>query len=71
MARSITILSKFIELFEGYRHDSKNEKAGSTLNELADADVKVVVQNQVSKTEGPTKFDMGLKASTTVQTIME
>ena len=70
VARSISILSKFIELFEGYRHDSKNSKAGATLTELADPDVKVIVQNQVSKSEGPTKFEMSLKASTTVQMIM-
>lgn len=71
MARSITILSKIIELFEGYRHDSKNKKAGATLTELADPDVKLILQNQVSKSEGPNKFEMNLKSSTTLQTIMD
>lgn len=72
VARSIQILSKFIEQFEGYKDQQAKQHAGGAFRELGDPEVKVIVNNQVSQTQGPTKFEMMLRAnSTTVQMIME
>lgn len=49
VARSIQILSKFIEQFEGYKDQSKkNNNGGGAFNELGDPEVKVIINNQVS-----------------------
>jgi hypothetical protein len=65
VSRSIKVLSKFIEEFEGLRGKSGQKKVKQ------EAMVELKINNQVSSTMGPKRFDLTLSIdATTIEMVM-
>jgi len=69
-ARSIKVLSRFIEDFEGYKNHLKGGADGQAGKE--EEEVKLTIRNQVTHSQGPTKFEICVPAvKTTIENLKE